>query len=1145
MRTLPTEIINEKNSQQNSTTFTLTIHSPIATIYISDRNFSLNGITYNGWVTDWGTLKSNLKLFRSKPSSVNITLSNTINEQGDRFSDLIRADDMESVHCIISQVFFNIDTDEPISSIEIFNGKLNFGLSYNEEKCIIELVELSEILNPLIGTIITKEDFPNAPDESLGKVAPRIYGALEPFLSIPIKDGARTSLDGVLLIGDGASGINVYSASLFPLSGTILIDDEKISYTSRSSDTFLGITRGVNGTQETDHLSGAIVIEVKDSYDFLVASHPCKYITDVKIDNQPTQDVIINTNYVVNGKTFSILSFSNRPRKKRYIGSPNFLYLEGNYYDDGYWDTDGSTAINPNNAIDENDTATYATINKSNRLLKIVNKKNISNGEQIYGSLIKPRLRVKFFQDKIMNVDYVSIKMFESGNPIPYTVGRLATASPQTVSLDFSHTHSDTFSTISHNHSSSEANHPSEDFHTLDNNRVYKTTLFMEIVPRTENTYPYNSSNAADWYKIVDRNMGSKAGSSGWFEIARQTKIKKGWITSIKASITYQSLDNTGTFNFEWRYDDTLSMSVNLNHTTTKTTYTSNSITPPNPIYDWDKLTDNQNTYFHIESNANGGSGGDEKIVVEVFEILLEIEYTHTVDTSSLSVNVGNKENILTGEVQTKALTDSFDVDSQVVSQRFNLDSIPGFDFRNWNRYNLIRFDIEYLGSTDNANVQLCDIKLEIEYKPYSYEITNNITCLVEGLYNGNNELITNPADVILDLYNYCYGEGEIGVDEDSFGLSRQYLDEDLPIDFAGAIRELINLKTLSEQLGLQCACHIFLENGKLKMLPISPNNSPIKNVNQNCVKLNTIAIARADFDSIYNCINLLASLNYSLPPTSPDIHKLVKNYENIESIERFGEKKLRLKCHFIDSEESLNTLGNFYKDFLACVYDIVNFHTTLTNLELERLDVIEIEYTPLNLKGLLQITDFETILKDKSELAISGRFIPEVTSHYLAYWNDLNYVKVIVEGSLFFIEFVINGLKVAQIDDFIIIGENVIIGNQNLKCKGELIEVNTFSSPGSESLLDYDFDNNLIYFNINNDRVLEINNSGDIIFKEMGEILNPPHSPISQSQYKALKLDKQNDEIYVSIRYLIRMFIGTNLTEINGLYYEGDELQP
>ncbi len=62
------------------------------------------------------------------------------------------------------------------------------------------------------------------------------------------------------LAKSNTSGVSVSDASVLPTSGTIMIDSEMISYTSKSGNTLNGtITRGANTTRDAVHSSGATV----------------------------------------------------------------------------------------------------------------------------------------------------------------------------------------------------------------------------------------------------------------------------------------------------------------------------------------------------------------------------------------------------------------------------------------------------------------------------------------------------------------------------------------------------------------------------------------------------------------------------------------------------------------------------------------------------------------------------------------------------------------------------------------------------------------------------------------------------------------------------------------------------------------------
>lgn len=73
------------------------------------------------------------------------------------------------------------------------------------------------------------------------------------------QDGTTTLTAGISNVS--TTPIPVVSTALFASSGTLLIDTELIAYTGKTSTTFTGITRGVYGTTNVAHSTGADVSE--------------------------------------------------------------------------------------------------------------------------------------------------------------------------------------------------------------------------------------------------------------------------------------------------------------------------------------------------------------------------------------------------------------------------------------------------------------------------------------------------------------------------------------------------------------------------------------------------------------------------------------------------------------------------------------------------------------------------------------------------------------------------------------------------------------------------------------------------------------------------------------------------------------------
>ena len=73
------------------------------------------------------------------------------------------------------------------------------------------------------------------------------------------KSGITTTTSIVIAISD--TFISAIDVSLFPLSGTLLIDTEEILYTGRDliANTFTGLTRGANGTVVSAHIISSVI----------------------------------------------------------------------------------------------------------------------------------------------------------------------------------------------------------------------------------------------------------------------------------------------------------------------------------------------------------------------------------------------------------------------------------------------------------------------------------------------------------------------------------------------------------------------------------------------------------------------------------------------------------------------------------------------------------------------------------------------------------------------------------------------------------------------------------------------------------------------------------------------------------------------
>lgn len=173
---------------------------------------------------------------------------------------------------------------DPISKTpyELFRGKVREVVSVDRMSVVLDVVDVSESAHKLIGTLIEKTSFPNAPTESIGKVQPIVFGTVPGMVGIRTVAAQKTALRTSILSSD--TTIPVEDTSAFPSTGQIRIDEEVINYTGKTSNTFTGATRGYASTLATSHVTGAEVAQ-ETNENYLFAEHAVTDITNIRKRN--------------------------------------------------------------------------------------------------------------------------------------------------------------------------------------------------------------------------------------------------------------------------------------------------------------------------------------------------------------------------------------------------------------------------------------------------------------------------------------------------------------------------------------------------------------------------------------------------------------------------------------------------------------------------------------------------------------------------------------------------------------------------------------------------------------------------------------------------------------------------------------------
>ena len=369
----------------------------------SDRDINVDGTEYEGYIQQWADLEAMLDL-SSMLAVVNDMQVTFKADHHERFADL--CDDYEPHGKRVRLGLFFAGTASS-DIVWLFRGVIAEVIEHSLEGSTVRISDVSARWNkPLPEYSINTDDLPEAHPDDVNKPLPIIYGAVERLPCLRGQVGGSTKLNGSILSTNTA--MDVDDTSDFPSSGTILIDDEQITYTGKTDTTFTGLTRGTGGTDAADHLHRRDVIELQTDYIFLVADHACKSIDTVRVAGQPTTAGVTiekNNTTLISGRTVSIIKFSERPRSRQYEEASQFLEM--------FPDAEGSgnDCDDYANVYDSPDTATFALLNESNTPLVVKQTTDMSDGDDDYGPIITVLLCVEFYTETAFDSDSVTIQV--------------------------------------------------------------------------------------------------------------------------------------------------------------------------------------------------------------------------------------------------------------------------------------------------------------------------------------------------------------------------------------------------------------------------------------------------------------------------------------------------------------------------------------------------------------------------------------------------------------------------------------------------------------------------------------------------------------------------------------------------------------
>src|SRR3990167_6203885 len=211
-------------------------------------------------------------------------------------------------------------TDPPVCRWE---GTIRDWKWVNEDTLAITFGDPTE-LDKMVGTVITRDLWPNVDPDDLGTIEPIVYGDVPyvPFRAIDAGPNSTLAFDMT-----ATQTVAYYSdtGTTFSTNGTVFFGQEESSYVGKTTEVIGGVTfgkltnltRGANGTTALAHKKGAGLIQKQAQYVYEGAGHAVDDIVELYLEDGTGELVLIdgssytkNTNN--NGK--ATVAFASPPK---------------------------------------------------------------------------------------------------------------------------------------------------------------------------------------------------------------------------------------------------------------------------------------------------------------------------------------------------------------------------------------------------------------------------------------------------------------------------------------------------------------------------------------------------------------------------------------------------------------------------------------------------------------------------------------------------------------------------------------------------------------------------------------------------------------------------------------------------------------
>jgi hypothetical protein len=945
-------------------------------VYVSDQTLgAADGLDneYQALVEDWGKIGDvgdPRDPYSSEIRQCTITLWNG----GDNpFSDRFLSQDPENVLVDVYQWFYGL-AESHKALIDRFVCQDPIGTEEVSRLLRVDLVSLPMRYDGPVGDVIKLADWPNSKEEDLGKYIQLVIGAPGYVRSLCVRTAPKATLLGSILADTTEITANEdLDAEGFAQTGSLQIGNERMTYSSRTGDTFYISQRGALGTIAAEHLNQEEIQQHVTDFTYVLSRGPVSSIGNVKVAGLLAPGSIYTAYPVLNPAR---VVFSEKPYALDYAKGSAFLEMQ---FDAVAGD---NNALYPHLAYDPASVTSAAQISESTPRLSL--NQVTSNPDR--GEIVKAYLMVEWFaQSAALQHDRVKVTL--NGAVLGY-LERPSEEEQLSIDaeVDIDHGHSHTLSG-EHSHFLTDPT-----FGTQESPHGHASTVSEQTRRHAsaQLSLPYNqtgavtingpaSFNSATLHCRTSPNYGCSVLINGSWVLTGSGDSYIGVnVSPGTISLTFKNTQASGFT--QMIYEIWID-------------YVITSVIQPNV------------TGVSVAKYSSGSNAQDSDKA--------------TTDVNDLSTQ--NREVALNGaEVTSKSVVEAFDITSTV-----NQD---------WSWFTSKNVKIEYEGTIDNQTVFILHVFFEIEFRRVERVFSDDVTADVEGLiddasgtYTGTpNALITRPDHVRKYLLMNRGGLPETNIDTDSFATAGvRYAAEDYT--FNGVLPGDLTVREAEKKLSRECRSRWFWDAGQalIKIREFQGDWTYDKTWVQASapLRLKGMSMERKRVQDIINRVHLYYYRDWTSDETGIEAYLSMSPAQDNESIARHGirENPEKFRFDLVRDAAMAADLAAFYLEDGApsSFYTIEAF---LPAFDLQKEDHIRLTHAFTNLqKAAMRIAGIERVCgSGKLHRANLLRFVME-TWYRLIQVAKQDTVKVsdLLHITLAFNDTIVDGVGVSDLLKF------------------------------------------------------------------------------------------------------------------------------